>query len=657
MKHSTDGRPASRVGINHRCWVNRATAWWCAALAAVLAVGGGGVRGAAESTPPAEPFTLLYDAAAVPVAGFGEAIVWNLVSWPRLDEDDTTHRFQGNAVFLNDRLGAVLRRESAELEVYARQGGTVRLWARLQPISGGNVPLRRTGLAVKENNPSSISLEVAFSSARGEKRRVRYELTTGAPFVKTTGGDGVERLRVQAPCRFAVLPDFFGDDMVVDASAIPAARAELSSENFLLHLMPGGEAMVMTVSESREEDIGITLAGSGPRQITGSDIAYGKKAHIWVALLAGKGIWHEQTIAAADAGKVLDLDWRMPFPALWRVDWSTADKLTDSWEMMLQHPDGRYLMQGWFGQDEAEGQRFGKEFGARDWNKPDRQRWNPVLSSFAFPCWTDQTGRGHLQPLKQRREVERGPICNFDGPVVIYPMDRVPNAPFTTPLERFTVVDLVRMTLGVGPCQFILDLEGQKRNSRGVATCYGRDVINAIYKEGTQLQNRAVIEEHLAATVAFIRNVRERIDDYVRFGQAMKGYLAEQKRLHPDQAEFLDGLLGVTQRLDQFFEKSREAIRTPAFAQQTADAFREKLLSSTEKDAAQQCATQMAIFTSIGGAQDGLVASCRMLVKTLRQRAGIARAVHPALKEIATEIRTRTQAVLRNPTAYEAPRH
>ena len=65
----------------------------------------------------------------------------------------------------------------------------------------------------------------------------------------------------------------------------------------------------------------------------------------------------------------------------------------------------------------------------------------------------------------------------------------------------------------------------------------------------------------------------------------------------------------------------------------------------------------MRIFTSIGGAQDGLVASLRMIVKTLRQRSGIAMAMNPELKEIATEIRARTQQVLRNPTAYEAPQH
>jgi len=44
-------------------------------------------------------------------------------------------------------------------------------------------------------------------------------------------------------------------------------------------------------------------------------------------------------------------------------------------------------------------------------------------------------------------------------------------------------------------------------------------------------------------------------------------------------------------------------------------------------------------------------------VKVLRQRAGIALAVNPDLKDVANKIRERSQAMLRNPTAYEAPRH
>ena len=137
----------------------------------------------------------------------------------------------------------------------------------------------------------------------------------------------------------------------------------------------------------------------------------------------------------------------------------------------------------------------------------------------------------------------------------------------------------------------------------------------------------------------------------------MTASLEEQKRLQPRHAGFLDECLSLTRRLDQSFEKNRERIHTPAFAQQNADDFRANLLGYVEKDAYQICEAQMAVFTSIGGAQDDLVAACRMIVKILRQRAGIAVALNPELKDIGARIRERTQTRLRNPTAYEAPRH
>jgi len=611
----------------------------------------------AEAASAAEPFTYLYDApqaSSVPLSG---SSLEEKDGWSRLGEGDTAHQFKGCAVMMNDKLVAVLHKESPQVDVYSRQTRGLKLCARLQPLCGGRADLKRTSVAVRENSESLVTLEVGFRSPGNEPRHVIYELNLGGAFVKTTGGPGVEKLRVQAPCRFAVMPDFFGDDMVVDAAAIPVARAELPSENFLLHMVYGGETIVMTVSESRDNDVEIALADASPREIASSDVSYGKKPHVWVAVLAGEGVWHQAEVRPPDAGRVIELDWRMPFAALWRVDFSSLDKLSDSWEMLLQDPQGKYVMQRWFDQDESVGQRFGEEFGGRDWNKPGRKRWNPVLGQFAFPCWIDSDRRAYLQPLEKRCYVHGGDVFPFSGPVILYPIDRVKLAPFSTPIEKLTVVDLVRMTLGVGPCEYILDLEGQKRDTKGVATCYARDVINAIYKEGTQLQNGPVIQEHLDAAVAFISNVRERIDDYVRFGREMSAYLQQQKRLHPEHAEFLDELLLVTGRLDQFFEQNRERIHTPDYAEQVARGFRKDLLTYTGDDAFKRCDVQMRIFTSIGGAQDGLVASCRGIVKILRQRSGIAMATNPELRDIATEIRNRTQAVLRNPTPYEAPRH
>ena len=625
--------------------------------AALACVGAASLH--AESVSPASPFTRIYDVPEEKVAALSEKALLKPSGWLAIKENDTTHRFKGCAVFMNDKIVAVLGKDTPDVDLYSRQGRGVKLCGRLRPVGSDGAGLKRTSLAVKKNTADSVSLEVALQSAGGKVCGVTYTLRVGGAFIKTSVTAGVARLRVRAPCRFAVMPDFFGDDIVVDAAGIKnsVGRADLPSENFLMHMMHGGDAILMTVSESRDNDISIALSKSAPRRIESSDISYGKKRRVWVAILADKGIWHERTVSSKDVGKVLKLDWQMPFAALWRVDWSTADKINDSWQMLLQAPGGKYVMQGWFGQDPSSGQRFGPEFGPRDWNKPGRKRWNPVLGGFSYPCWIDKDRRGYLQPLKNRRYVERGKVCNFAGPAIVYPLDRVKAAPFRTPIEKLTVVDLVRMTLGVGPCKYILDLEGQKRNSKGVATCHARDIITSIYRRGAQLKNGPAIEKNLVEAVAFISNVRERIDKYMAFGRETRTYLLQQKRLGPKHAEFLDELLSITKRLDQFYQSRKANIRTPQYAAQAANDFRRDLLKYTGPDASRKCDAQMKIFTGIGGSQDGLVASLRMIVKILRQRSGLAMAVNPELKDIASEIRTRTHKILRNPTAYEAPEH
>jgi hypothetical protein len=82
------------------------------------------------------------------------------------------------------------------------------------------------------------------------------------------------------------------------------------------------------------------------------------------------------------------------------------------------------------------------------------------------------------------------------------------------------------------------------------------------------------------------------------------------------------------------------------------------VLDSEGADALEQCKKYTAALTRIGGNQDKLVAECRWVVRTLRQRAGLMVALDPrfALLPCAAEIRARTQEVLRNPANHEKAR-
>ncbi len=103
--------------------------------------------------------------------------------------------------------------------------------------------------------------------------------------MKTEAGAGTKALTVEAPSRFVVLPDFFADDMVVDATQIPAATAELPSENLLVHLLPDRKAIVVTVADSRDQDAKVTLSGKdAQRLIRRSEVYYGA-GKVWVAVL------------------------------------------------------------------------------------------------------------------------------------------------------------------------------------------------------------------------------------------------------------------------------------------------------------------------------------------------------------------------------------
>lgn len=595
--------------------------------------------GAGEHLPYEQAETQQADAVAVHL--FDTAVSWPVplagsalaqrTGWLPLPEDETDHKFQGETALVNDRLAVVLRRGAGGAEVYSPDAQGWALRAVLAPDGDAPDP-ELSSVTIVDNAPGEASVDAVFASPSGKSCSLRFSLAMGQMFVKTESGTDVAGLSVTAPCRFVVLPDFFADDIVIDAAELTVAAAELPSENFLLHLLPGQDAAVMTVASQRDRDARVTLSGAGARRrIDKSVMDYGAKGKIWVAVLGGRGVWHQRNVRGEEAGQIVPLDWTAPFPAQWRVDWRLTDQLIASWEMVSEQRSGEFLKHGWFGNPET--------------LPATRRRWTTVYGWFEYPCWVDRDGHGFLQPLKK-------PV-RFAGPAVIYPINRAR----TTPLDQFTVVDVVRATLGVGPCEYILDVEGQGATRKGRATCATRDALKAIYGAREQKQRRAEIETILDEVVQFVTHIRSRIDQYVDFGHELLAYLDQQKQAHPELAEFLADMESATGAIDAAFEKRQANIRTPQYVSDLTDEFRKTLLDNEGDDALQRCTKITEAIVVVGGNQDELVGECRSAVKILRQRAGLAMAQQAQAAAIAKEIRDRTQKVLRQAASYEAPRH
>jgi len=561
----------------------------------------------------------------------GEALS-SRTGWTEVSEDDVTHKFKGDAVFINDRIACVLRRGAGGAEVYSigPEGATKR--AVLAPAGVAKAGTLSSFTTV-ENNPGAGAADAVFAAADGKTLTLRFELKVGQPFVQTEARGGVTSLRVEAPCRFAVMADFFADDIVIDAAELPVAEAELPSDNFLLHLLPDGQAIVMTVTKTSEEDIRVALSGEGEKRMIGSsELRYGKDGKIWVGVMTGPAIWHKQEVAREQAGEVVRMDWKTPFPAQWRIDWRREENLTDSWEMITEQPDGSFTKHGLFGEPET--------------IAADRNRWTTVLGRFSYPCWVDKSGQGWLEPLKK-------PALRFQGPAIVYPISRTS----ATALDTFTVADIMRNTLGVGPCKYILDVEGQQSERKGRATCSVRDTLNPIYNEKQQKQCKAEIEKALEDLMLFIRHIRGRIESYVAFGHETLAYLAEQKKAHPELAERLGELETLAGAIDAKVAARKDKIKTPDYVAETVAEFRKTVLDYEGDDAPAKCKRFTEGWVEIGGNQDELVGECRWAVKMLRQRVGLLMTADPRVAEVAKEIRRRSRIVLRNPANHEGASH
>jgi len=558
---------------------------------------------------PGMPYTYLFDTRATAPDPLSPAAIRGKKGWTALAEDDVTHRFAGDAVLLNDRLAVVLRTKACGAELYAQAPvgqafQPAKVGQAFQPViapvpaAGSETNLKT--FRILENTPGAVMVEASFQTSDGGVAKLSFRLTTGQVVLELRPGEGVARVRIQAASRYVAVPDFFGDDMVFQAAGFSGLRLGLPAENFLLHFVDGGNGLVMCVWPSSRQQAAALLGGQGPqRTILGSEIQCMPGKSVWIAALVGPGIWHEQAIAAAEAPRETILDWKPPFPAKWRASLVGTSGIGPSWYFR----------------------------GSDDANE------TAGLAGEPSPCCLDaQRAMVQFQPAMLGKAARDEPRS-----LVVYPIDRSR----TTPLTTFCPIDILRATLGVGPCQYILQTEGLASDANPTPD----NVMTFVEKQFSKKKEKKAADEirdMLLQMANHVEHAQKRIAQYGELGH-------DVRRLCQDQAAG-SAAAHAAESLRPTLDRLEEAVGSVSGAAQPVEQVRrlagEVAALIGRQNAAAECRRLGLEVRRLGALQDRTLANCRMAARWMRQQAALWPAQSPDTAGLAKKIEARIDQTL-----------
>lgn len=490
--------------------------------------------------------------------------------WQIVEADVTDHTFLGDVVLLNDALALVLRQESGSADLYSQVDGAFTFRSTIGPQSGGSAPVRIQEAVIEENTPGTVAVHATYQVGGGEPQTLQYRLVTGQIFVEVTGAADLGGVAVRLDSRYLIVPDFFANDLVYDAEDFVSDRAGLPAENFVIHLVEGGDALVTCVWKDREQGATAIVDRSVP-SILGTDIDIANDGLVWVSLLECPDVWHEADLSTASGETAID--WTPPFPARWRADFLSESESAESWNF----------------QDE-----------------PNPTYQSPFHGSMAYPCWFDAS-RAHL----------RAPSPTESSPriAVIYPIDRTQG----TPLNVFCLVDIMRATLGFGACQYVLDLEGLDAQTSPTPALV-MEWVEKQFKAGRAERSRDTIVERLNAMTDHVTHTDQRIKAYGAFGRELIGLLGDSKELATGMgvAEAARKMGVIASELEQSIGVY-EAMEDPVVA--TREASADVVAAIGQTDGLDRCEQIAQELHAIGEVQDRILSEARMATRRIAQLA------------------------------------
>lgn len=516
-----------------------------------------------------------------------------------------------------------------------------------------------------------------------------FVLEPVARAVQVKPGKGTVSVDVRTKAKFAVLPDFFADDVIYDPVQFTGDRIPVPAENFLLQFPGGGNAIVMciwpgpgktaggvanasTAENQDEQKVDLLLAGRGPERVVSAGRIEFAGRPVFVGIVENKGLWHVENVRSWLGQKPGTIGWKRPFEAKWRGDFIVADgEATADWQSKSQS----FPFEGSYRRNET------IERGTVD----APLKWIASIKQFIYPCWfvEDETRLCMYSDLKERNKAlninesekyaakqsaKDGKVhtpkpevfpTNIYEKVLIYALDRATN----TPLAVFTPVDVMRATLGQGPCEYVLDLEGVKPSPAGGkrellagATCplWMDHVFYVMCKmkkraDGTYEPLEPKLKERLLQALddmrTFVHAVHDRLRGYREFGREMEKFCEEEAKRTPKVKPVAEKVLTITRTMNK--DVAQIKLDGPDAGDNKWDKEIQTIIDAAKEERYDSVGKAGAI-RDLGDYQDNMMSRCRRYVKGIRHEVSLIDASDDEIRRFATAVRERSHSILRN---------
>jgi hypothetical protein len=254
-----------------------------------------------------------------------------------------------------------------------------------------------------------------------------------------------------------------------------------------------------------------------------------------------------------------------------------------------------------------------------EWKPPFPAKWRStfIRTNTLADSWDTAAGPSLDQRAPQHQ-----------GPLLTYLMDRTA----ATPLTVVCPTDIMRNTLGVGPCQYILACEGL--GAKGDPT--PNSVMGWVEKQFEHNKQKKVasdIQERLSFMTQHVADARVRIQRYAQFAARFQAALA-------DQSTGAELFRPTVARLQEVAAAGLTPAASPERARQLAD----QVSTLVPKDnVAAECQRLGEQLRELGAIQDRALARSRMTLRMLRAQArtlgenGFAKAVAQQVQQLAEE--------------------